>query len=359
MSASSTGSHNGLIRPIQYLRAVSALVVVWVHSLYIVPGVVNRLGKPYFEPSSAIDVFFLVSGFVMVVTTTRKDSRPADFFRIRLVRIVPLYWLATFGVVACVAAGHSLQDLHYRPIALAKSLLFVPYAAIEGAPGSLWPILQQGWTLNYDMFFYALFALSLAVPRRWRLIGLTSTLVGLVLVGRLFGPFIGALASVYTNALLLDFVAGVILAHCWLRAAPRTWLPHPLLLIPMGLCAIGSHSRLVAMGGAAMIFAGCLHPRICATRSPLLMVIGNASYSIYLVHQFVLDALASTWMRTSPRITWLSSAEFMAAALTLSVIAGYLCFRFIETPATSFLLERAQRSNAARGELRACGNAAK
>jgi exopolysaccharide production protein ExoZ len=350
---------SGPIRSIQYLRAVSALAIVWVHSLYVVPGVVDRLGKPYFDAASAIDVFFLVSGFVMVVTTTPKDSRAAEFFRIRLVRIVPLYWLATLGVVACAAAGHSFQNLHYRPLALAKSLLFVPYAAIEGVPGSLWPILQQGWTLNYDMFFYALFALSLAAPRRWRLIGLTSALLGLVLIGRLFGPFTGPLASVYTNPLLLDFVAGVILAHYWLRAAPRTWLPYPLLLILMGLCAIGSHSRLVAMGGAAMIFAGCLHPRVCATRNPLLMVIGNASYSIYLVHQFVLDALASASLRTSPRITWLSSAAFMAAALMLSVIAGYLCFRFIEAPATSFLLERVQRSNAARGALRACGNAAK
>lgn len=335
---------NGPIRSIQYLRAAAALAIVWIHSLYIVPGVVDRLGKPYFDAASAIDVFFLVSGFVMVISAARKDPNGLEFFRVRLARIVPLYWLATLGVVACAAAGHSFQDLHYRPLSLLKSLLFVPYTAIEGAPGSLWPILQQGWTLNYDMFFYALFALSLAAPRRWRLVGLASALLGLVLVGRLFGPFADPAASVYTNPLLLDFVAGVILAHYWLRAAPRTWFPHPLLVILVGLCAIGSHSRLVAMGGAAMVFAGCLHPRICGTRNPFLMVVGNASYSIYLVHQFVLDGLASVWMRTSPRITWLSSAEFMAAGLVLSTLAGYACFRFIERPATSFLLERVQRN---------------
>jgi len=342
---------SGLIRPIQYLRAVSALVVVWVHSLYLIPGVVERLGKPYFEPSAAIDVFFLVSGFIMVVTTTRKDMRPAQFFRIRLVRIVPLYWLATLGMVARAAAGHSFQGLHYSARAVAKSLLFVPYPALEGAPGSIWPILQQGWTLNYEMFFYILFAISLAAPRQWRLMGLCAVLAALVLAGRLFGPFVGPVASVYTNSLLIDFIAGMVLAYLWLRAGPGDWLPLPLLVILAGLCAIGSNSRVVTMGGAIILFAGCLHPSVCSTRNPLLMGIGNASYSLYLSHQFVLDSLASLWMRVLPPVTWISSAIFMAVALTCCTITGYLCFRFVETPLTSYLLARVQRSASAERNL--------
>jgi exopolysaccharide production protein ExoZ len=351
---------SSLIRPIQYLRAVSALVVVWVHSLYVMPGVVDQLGKPYFEPSTAIDVFFLISGFIMVVTTTRKEMRPAEFFCIRLVRIVPLYWIATLSLVACAAAGHSLRDVNYRPLAVAKSLLFVPYAAVEGVPGSLWPILQQGWTLNYEMFFYILFAISLAVTPRWRLIGLSSTLAALVLAGHLFGPFAGPMASVYTNPLLLDFIAGMLLAYFWVRAAPGHWLSYPLLLVAVGLCAIGSHSRPVAMGGATIIFAGCLHPRVCATRNHLLMDLGNASYSMYLSHQFVLDGLASLWVRVFPPVTWISSAIFMVVSVSCCAMTGCLCFRFVESPATSYLMKLVRRStSAARGDLRIFGNAAK
>lgn len=342
---------SGPIRSIQYLRAVAALVIVWVHSLYIIPGMVDRLGKPYFGASAAIDIFFLVSGFVMVVTTTRRELRPVQFFRIRLVRVVPLYWLATLGMVAGAAAGHSFQGLHYSALAVFKSLLFVPFAAIEGAPASVWPILQQGWTLNYEMFFYILFAISLAAPRQWRLMGICAVLAALVLAGRLFGPFAGPLASVYTNSLLIDFIAGMILAYLWLRAGPDDWLPLPLLVILAGLCAIGSNSRVVAMGGAIIIFAGCLHPSVCSTRNPLLMGIGNASYSLYLSHQFVLDSLASLWLRVLPPVTWMSSAIFMVVALTCCTIAGYLCFRFVETPATSYLLARLQRSASAERNL--------
>jgi len=342
---------SGLIRPIQYLRAVSALVVVWVHALYIIPGVVDRLGKPYFEPSAAIDVFFLVSGFIMVVTTMRKDMRPAQFFCIRLVRIVPLYWLATLGVVACAVAGHSFQGLHYSALAVVKSSLFIPFAAIEGAPGSVWPILQQGWTLNYEMFFYILFAISLAAPRQWRHLGLCAVLAALVLAGRIFGPFAGPLASVYTNPLLVDFAAGMVLAYLWMRSAPGDWLPYPLLVVLVGLCALGSNLRAVTMSGAIIIFAGCLHPSLCSTRNSLLMGIGNASYSMYLSHQFVLDSLASLWMRVFQPVTWISSAIFMGVALCCCAITGYLCFRFVENPMTSYLLALLARSTSSERNL--------
>jgi exopolysaccharide production protein ExoZ len=333
-----------LIRSIQYLRALAALMVVWVHALYVMPQVGERLGAQYFLPNSAVDIFFLISGFVMVVTTTRKDMTPVGFFRLRLIRVVPLYWLATIAMIAIpivlsALPGHAFQDTHYPPAAITKSLLFVPYAAIEGVPGSVWPIVQQGWTLNYEMFFYALFALSLAAPRRLRLPGLAITLVSLVLLGRLFGPFASPLAAVYTSPMLLDLAAGMILAHAWLRAGSWSVLPLSLLFIVFGFYAIGAeHSRIVTMGGAFIIFAGCLHPRICAIQNRPLMELGNASYSLYLIHQFVLDACAWIWRHVFPLATWVSSAFFMAFALLLCAAAGLLCYRFIERPLTSQLL---------------------
>jgi peptidoglycan/LPS O-acetylase OafA/YrhL len=81
------------------------------------------------------------------------------------------------------------------------------------------------------------------------------------------------------------------------------------------------------------------------------MAIGNASYSLYLCHQFVLDSLASLWMRAAPPVTWLSSAIFMAVALSCCAITGYLCFRFVETPITFHLLARFERSASAERNL--------
>ena len=85
------------------------------------------------------------------------------------------------------------------------------------------------------------------------------------------------------------------------------------------------------------MIAGCLNTRISALENRPLLELGNASYSIYLSHQFVLEALAWGWIRVFPRITWGLSVLFMALALIVCALAGYLCYRFIENPLTSQL----------------------
>jgi exopolysaccharide production protein ExoZ len=323
-----------VIRPIQYLRALAAMMVVWVHSVFIIPGAAERLGAPYFG-GSGVDLFFVISGFIMVVTTSRTEFTPQKFFLLRIIRVVPLYWLATLAWIAYKAFQHSFRGL--TPAAIAQSLLFIPYISPEFPPG-VWPILANGWTLNYEMFFYALFALSLAAPTRIRLPALCVTLVSLVVIGRVFGPFALALASNYSSPYLLEFVAGIILAQSWLRGPPRDSLPQSLFLIVFGFYCLGSlGSQLPVLGGAFLIVAGCLHPKICAIQNRPLLELGNASYSIYLTHQFVLEALAWSWMRVFPLITWTSSVFFTALALILCALAGWLCYRFIERPLTSHL----------------------
>ena len=337
-----------LIRSIQYLRAVAALTVVWVHARYVIPGIGEQLGEPYLG-GSGVDLFFVISGFIMVVTTARDDLTPQKFFMLRVIRVVPLYWVATLALVACEAIGGcapfetSSRD-PYPPMAIAKSLLFVPFSWLGDAKG-LWPILANGWTLNYEMFFYALFALSLAAPRRVRLPALGLTLGSLVVIGRVFGPFATPLASFYSSPLLLEFVAGMILAHGWLRDGWRSGLPLSLFVIVFGFYCMGSlHSRPMIMGGAFLVVSGCLNPRICAIQNRPLLELGNASYSIYLIHQFVLEALAWSWTRVFPRITWVSSAFFVASALVLCAVVGCLCHRFIEQPMTSQLRKLLKRS---------------
>jgi exopolysaccharide production protein ExoZ len=323
-----------VIRPIQYLRALAAMMVVWGHSVYIIPSIADRLGAPYFG-GSGVDLFFLISGFIMVVTTSRTEVTPQKFFLLRIIRVVPLYWLATLAWIAYRAFQHSFQGLY--PGAIAKSLLFIPYSSPE-FPRGAWPILASGWTLNYEMFFYALFALSLAAPARLRLPALSVTLVSLVAIGKVFGPFAHPLASTYSNSYLLEFVAGIILAQSWLRGGSRDSLPQSLFLIGFGFYCLGLlGSRLTVLGGAFLVVAGCLNPKICAIQNRPLLELGNASYSIYLTHQFVLGALAWSWTRVFPLVTWASSVFFTLLALLLCALAGCLCYRFIERPLTSRL----------------------
>ena len=349
MSESTSHSSRGVIRPIQYLRALAAMMIVWVHSLYIIPGMVERLGALNFG-GTGVDLFFVISGFIMVVTTAEKNVTPEKFFLRRIIRVVPLYWLATLAVIACAAVKHSFNEA-FAPAAIAKSLLFIPYSSLE-IPRGVWPILQNGWTLNYEMFFYALFGLSLAAPERARLPILAVMLGSLVVIGGVFGPFTSPLPLFYTSAFLLEFVAGMILAHGWLRHGMRDSLLQSVFLIVFGFCCIASQqSRLIVMSGAFILVAGCLNPRICAIQNRPLLELGNASYSIYLIHQFVLDALAWSWIRLIPFATWASAALFMVFALVLCALAGCLCYRFIERPLTSQLRKLAEGLATARPAL--------
>jgi exopolysaccharide production protein ExoZ len=198
------------------------------------------------------------------------------------------------------------------------------------------------------MFFYALFALSLGVPRRFRLGALAVTLGSLVVIGKVCGPFHGAVVSFYTAPFLLEFVAGMLLAHDWLRNDRRRGLPVSIFLIVFGFACLGSEqSRLIIMSGAFLIVAGCLSPRIVALQNRPLLAIGNASYSVYLSHQFVLEGLAAAWTRAFPLVTWTSSVLFVAAALALCAAAGWLCYRFIEKPLTSQLRKLVRGSDPA------------
>jgi len=97
------------------------------------------------------------------------------------------------------------------------------------------------------------------------------------------------------------------------------------------------HPRAVILGGATLLVAGCLHPRICALENRLLLQLGNASYSIYLTHQFVVDAVAREWPRVVPHASWGSSALYLTLTLLLCTIFAWLCYLLIERPLTSRL----------------------
>jgi len=321
-----------VIRPIQYLRAFAALSVAWLHTVYGLPSAVQWLGAPYFG-GSGVDLFFVISGFIMVVSAANKEPTPGRFFCLRLIRIVPLYWVATLAMLALAAWGYAERS-SFTPAEIATSLLFVPYASY---PHPALPIVENGWTLNYEMFFYLLFALWLAAPRNLRPAGLLLTLVALVVFGKLAGPFTSAAALAFTSPLLLEFAAGALLGHAWLRGL-RLGLLASLLLILFGGYFLGAtHPRAVILGGATLLVAGCLHPRICALENRLLLQLGNASYSIYLTHQFVVDAVAREWPRLVPHASFGSSALYLALTLLLCTAVAWLCYLIIEQPLTSRL----------------------
>ena len=302
-----------MIRQIQYLRALAAMMVVWHHAQNQVVDT-QKFILPTSFGAYGVDLFFMISGFIMLVTTWDKPIGPVDFMKHRIRRVVPLYWAATLLVVVMAIAWPGMhKTLKFDTVSFFKSLFFIPYESLI-FPGMLRPLLAQGWTLNYEMFFYALFAVALLVVKGWRVPVMVGVLSLLVACGFIFHPTSAAL-QVYTDYRLLEFGVGMILGRLWVMK-----------------------TRAASVGG-----------------NTLLSALGDASYSIYLTHTFTLVVLRSVWIRLVPNASMASSVSLMAVSLTVCAFAGWLCYLFVEKPLINWLGHRHQTVKSSIGTMASKG----
>jgi exopolysaccharide production protein ExoZ len=151
---------------IQALRAVAALLVVVLHAFETWGERVDPAapGVSWDNGASGVDIFFIISGFVMVISSRRLVDRPGAwliFLRHRVVRIVPLYWLLTTAkIVAVMVLGGVVLRTSLDFKSVAGSYLFLP---VTDSAGHFRPVLPVGWTLTYEFLFYLLFAAALAI----------------------------------------------------------------------------------------------------------------------------------------------------------------------------------------------------
>lgn len=316
---------------IQYLRAAAALAVVAFHTL---ESAVHKFPVG----AAGVDVFFVISGFIMWTLTESAEAGPGRFLRRRVIRVAPPYWIATLLAALVVAVRpRFLWAPPFTAGDLARSLAFAPYADAWGRP---YPILVQGWTLNYEMFFYAVFTAVLFAPRRAQLALLSLALAGLAAAGLVRPPADPALAT-YTSLDLAEFLAGVWLGQVWLTGVLRGraigWA-----LAALGLAAFAVEQWMGVREGpwralywglpALALVAGalCLEGAGAVPCWRLPKALGDGSYSVYLFHVFVVAACTRA-LGGAPE------ALRLAATLIASAAAGYVLFRLVERPLTAGL----------------------
>jgi exopolysaccharide production protein ExoZ len=320
---------------IQYLRAIAAMMVVWAHAREQFDWI--KLQFPSAAGGSGVDLFFVISGFIMVYTTFGRPISPTTFFARRLARIGPLYWLATLAIVVVVMLAPSVfKSTTVNAPHVWASLAFIPMLS-PIFPGQMWPLLVPGWTLNYEMAFYVLFAATLLAPLRFRTLFLVGTLVLLVWAGIYF-RFTGVF-QFYTDAIVLTFGTGAILGHlyCSNRLPKSVFLGLTLVLggsalwlstlsINMGHRAIGSGipAFLIVMGA-------CILPSFDKGWLNWLGKLGDASYSIYVGHIFLLGLLRVGWAHTvGAGQTEKQGMAFMLTSVVFCAVGGVLIYYFIE-----------------------------
>ncbi len=287
---------------VQYLRAIAALGVVMFHTT-------SLKGHAFLLGTAGVDLFFVVSGFIMWRVTER-ESAPGLFLWRRLVRIVPMYWLVTAALAVRTHPGAA---------ELIQSLLFIPH---YNATGQIWPVLVPGWTLSYEMFFYALFAVALLAPRAmqaWLLTGAIGLLCAL-------HPLAGhaAVPRTFTDPIMLEFVAGI-----WIAKAPRPTVAvgaSALVLALAALCMlqlfrIHSDPWRAALYGApaALLLIGALGFEAKTPKVSALLLLGNASYSLYLVQGLLIGQL-----ERAAHQTWIT--------VIVTALGGVVIYKLIEEP---------------------------
>jgi peptidoglycan/LPS O-acetylase OafA/YrhL len=354
-------SPRATLRNIQALRALAAMMVVCVH-LQALAAMGGAPPNATNTGNAGVDLFFVISGFIMVFTTGRKPQGPLSFFGSRLRRIAPLYWCMTLAVFAVARLTPALiQNTPSDLGRLVSSLLFIPAARPDG---TLRPVVFVGWTLNFEMAFYVLFALGLLAPRRWiGVLAAVAALVAAVLWGWAAKPTSSALGPVlgfYTTPMVLEFGAGMLLGLLWPCLKPPVRLVWLLgaAAAAAGLLMLGAPwlwpqaDRLFAFGLPATIIVAAalgLERQGRAARWPWLQALGAASYSIYLSHFFVTQAVILLARKAGLHGRW-EAAGAAAVAFVGVALTGLALHRTLEQGADRLigrlLSARATRSSA-------------
>ena len=284
--------------------------------------------------AAGVDIFFVISGFIMFYVSFATDqpaASPASFLLKRIIRIYPFYWFCVALALGLWSIGlfHSLQ---LDADVLARSISLLPSEHL---------IVGVAWTLVYEIYFYLIFAASLKFCRP--LVSLFGTSVAILILYALgrFAPD-AALRVFLGNAIAVEFCFGLILAYLfrqwpWFTPAARLlWIPGfaliviaPLVVPHANTNGLPSPTRVLAWGVPAFLIVLSflsLNPN----RTPLqrlMVLLGDASYAIYLTHPLVMITYARL---LKGRLANLPQWPVIPIVVLLSASLGLLIHVFIE-----------------------------
>lgn len=339
---------------IQVLRGFAAMSVVFFHVSEMLlqytkgGGLFCRLSSLWSTGAAGVDLFFVISGFVMVQSTRGmfgQKGATGMFMRRRLVRIVPLYWFYTSIMLILVLLPFTLRGQIFSWEFTLKSFFFIP--AFNPSNGLDLPLLPPGWTLSYEMYFYIIFALLLCFHRKFLLPVITALFLVSAMIG-LSRQVEDPVVKVITSPLLLEFILGCFLAD--LANSRELSRRNCLVLIGGALLAlslvcgikIDNQTRFVFWGMPVfLLMTGIVFLEKREAFSPLrlLTLLGDSSYSIYLSHIFIVLCV-STLLKRKILLHSLPNDLVAGCAIIGCMFLGFLSYRYIEQTVSRALVPR-------------------
>lgn len=350
---------------VQALRGLAVLLVVLFHCAGIQKegldssrtAEIALLSGIWDRGYAGVDLFFVISGFIMVYVTHGKSYNGKDIGRFlynRVARIYPLWWffasfmalyfLISYGQAAPPDRVSEANSVEY----LIKSFLLIPQHHV--------PVLGVGWTLIHEVYFYIIFAGFLFFDRN-KLPLLLCGWVVLTLLGALMGSnhtSTGGYVSIISSLLTVEFIAGAFAALLVTREIFRfekTCLIIGVVSTILAMMFYTDISHNLSRWGRVVVYTipfiliiyGAV---ICEKKGYIsyphfLVSLGDWSYSLYLSHFLVFLTIRRVLEYMAPFLPhelhyqaegWIDNLVFTVVALTATIIFSALCYRFIEQP---------------------------
>jgi len=354
------------LQSVQALRGLAAFLVLLYHTAAVQQSEVspdNAAEMGYLtgfwdQGFAGVDMFFVISGFIMVYITrnyVRSVSGWLGFFYARITRIYPLWWVfaGIMAVYFLVVYGQPASPKIIQPGQVGPHLV----QSFLLLPQKTFPVLSVGWTLVHEVFFYVIFGGLLLFGARWRpwfmavWAGLVVAMAFAIGSPRESATFFELLIS----PLALEFLAGALIGYLVIKpvkipAVPVTVISGLALALALfiGIDVMSPHLTWHRVLVYTLPCAGLMWGLVtleCSGRICLPKwtgAIGDASYSLYLSHIFVLRGLIMAWSGASTHLPeslqftgpgMIDNVLFAIVGISASIIFSLIVYRLVEKPA--------------------------
>ena len=356
------------LNAIQFLRALAAILVAYAHSIDLQMRYAHSFQQDFFYLQNfgafGVDIFFVISGFIIPYSAGSYEGAREGrlFFFKRFRRVNPVYYLSTLLFIGTMIHGILIKKIPLFPFpVIVKSVFLLPFF---DSKSFITPILFPAWTLSFEWLFYLLFLLTILLRTRHKERMLLLLITGLVAAGLLFKGFtdLDYRLRFMTSPILLEFLLGVCLYWCSVKIKVPKKLAFALLLAGICICVYEivrgfgeiseavsiidgqlSLTRFILWGiPAGLLVAGCIflekaHSLSRIWNNSLTTLLGDASYSIYLVNYTIYALCGTVYNRVG---FFLNPDLAILLQFLVAIMGGLIFYRLVEKPLLQLLHKR-------------------